>query len=212
MSQFMPEQQPTPGTPAVIKPSAETSQEDIALMQRVLGAAAANPTQIPEPLLAYILDWLQVSNLQIPIGQVFGFSQFTIQTKAGSFSPASITATTPSDPPEGAFTLDGLSKGRYFFLYGGRFGIPAGGHGDTIQLELRGSGANVATFDSHAILQNTWNGTTVLQSDIAVSTQGIALFDLADDSNSVSLKAWLANGVGGTLGDRFIASLRFANL
>lgn len=77
MSMFLPEQgQATPTGVTEFTPSSpQTTQEDVALMQRVLQAAAANPLMIPPDLMAYILDYIQTSRLIIPIGQVFGFTQ-----------------------------------------------------------------------------------------------------------------------------------------
>lgn len=75
---FLPEAQQTPSGVTEFTPSSPaTTQEDVALMQRVFQAAAANPLMVPPDLMAYILDYIQTSRIIIPIGQVFGFSQQT---------------------------------------------------------------------------------------------------------------------------------------
>jgi hypothetical protein len=56
--------------------SPQASQADIALMQRVLAAASQNPNLIPADFMSYVLDWIQTQRLEIPIGQVPGYSQF----------------------------------------------------------------------------------------------------------------------------------------
>lgn len=83
MSEFMPDD----GTPSQqtgvteFSPSSPaTTQEDVALMQRVFQAAAANPLMIPSDLMAYIFDYIQTGRLQIPIGQVFGYRTVSILT------------------------------------------------------------------------------------------------------------------------------------
>lgn len=78
MSMFMPENAggQTPGGVSSVTPAdPETTSEDVALMQRVLSAAARNPNLIPDSFMAYMLDWIQTQRLSIPIGQVFGFRQ-----------------------------------------------------------------------------------------------------------------------------------------
>lgn len=67
---------------AAINSNTQPTQEDIALMQRVFAAAAASPTQTPDALWSYVLDWIQVNNLQIPIGQVFGYQRIATQVVA----------------------------------------------------------------------------------------------------------------------------------
>ena len=54
----------------------EPTERDIEDMQRVLVAVAKRPTLVPEGFWAQLIDQIQVSNLQIPIGQVFGFTGF----------------------------------------------------------------------------------------------------------------------------------------
>ncbi len=96
MSQFLPESfnlspSASPLTPA----NAQATDSDIALMQRVLSAAAQRPNMIPDTFMAYVIDYIQANNLTIPISQVVGFtqSQKLLDNKAFT-APVSITATT----------------------------------------------------------------------------------------------------------------------
>jgi microcystin-dependent protein len=79
MSIFLPDgpnQSDAPSGVADITPAEpETTSADIALMQRVLAAASRNVNLIPSDFMAYIVDFIQTSRLQIPIGQVPGYSQ-----------------------------------------------------------------------------------------------------------------------------------------
>jgi hypothetical protein len=82
VSLFLPEgsgQQPQPGVASVTPANPETTGEDIALMQRVLSAASRNVNMIPTDFMAYLIDYVQTSNLQIPIGQVFGYQRIAPQ-------------------------------------------------------------------------------------------------------------------------------------
>lgn len=97
---FLPEgtqAQPADGVASITPANPETTSADIALMQRVLSAASRNPNLIPSDFMAYLIDFIQVSNLVIPIGQIFGFRRSSIGTTLSydEFSvPVSITATT----------------------------------------------------------------------------------------------------------------------
>lgn len=84
MSMFLPEQtQPTPDGVTQFTPSSPaTTQDDVALMQRVFQAAAANPLMLPPEFMAYIFDYIQTSRLQVPIGQVFGWQRVATQSVA----------------------------------------------------------------------------------------------------------------------------------
>jgi pyruvate/2-oxoglutarate dehydrogenase complex dihydrolipoamide acyltransferase (E2) component len=86
MSMFLPDGfDPTGGAGGSSAPTdfgtadPQTSTDDVALMQRVLAAAAQNPSLIPASFMGYVLDWLQINKLVIPVGQVFGFKAFSNQ-------------------------------------------------------------------------------------------------------------------------------------
>lgn len=81
MSQFMPEaQQPEPQQQKVdFAAPATDSSGDVALMQRIFRAAVQNPNLIPTDFMAYVLDYIQIARLEIPIGQVFGYERIATQ-------------------------------------------------------------------------------------------------------------------------------------
>jgi hypothetical protein len=214
MGQFLPEGMPEQAKVQIATAEPVTSGDDVALMQKVFAAAMKNPSLIPADFMAYLVDYMQTTRLNIPIGQVSGFTRFTPQVLHGAFSPTSFSNTTPGDPPNGAFTLTPLPSGRYFFIYGANLHVPAGGHGNTITMNLHYPPSSV--FDSAPLLQHTWDGATVLKSDVSIGAVGLALFDLIQASNDISLYVGLANAVppadAGQIGNRFIAAFRYANL
>jgi hypothetical protein len=131
MSMFLPD-----GAQGTVPPSGvtdfspatdEVTSSDIAIMQRVLSAAAQNPSMIPESFMAYVLDWLQINNLQIPIKQVFGYQDsvgsIVSEALAGQFVASSATGAGSSSgsPVTGAVgpAVSGLvSGGKYVVWYG----------------------------------------------------------------------------------------------
>lgn len=66
--------QPPSGVADITPANPETTSADIALMQRVLSAASRNVNLIPSDFMAYVVDFIQTSRLQIPIGQVPGYT------------------------------------------------------------------------------------------------------------------------------------------
>lgn len=115
MSMFLVEQkgQPQDGVSSITPSNPETTQEDVALMQRVLSAASRNPNLIPSDFMAYVADFMQTSRLEIPIGQVFGFQKFvstqvSIFTDSGQSLSGTGTSTTPGPSvsvPEGKYIV-----------------------------------------------------------------------------------------------------------
>ena len=116
MSQFLPDgpyqTQPPSGVAEIAPPDPETTSTDIALMQRVFSAAVRNVNLIPSDFIAYIIDVIQTSRLQIPIGQVFGFEQFEVQTSSGTSSFSGVLAPGASASGSGP-ALTGLPPGKY---------------------------------------------------------------------------------------------------
>lgn len=119
MGMFLPEQtQPAPSGVSEFTPgSPATTQDDVALMQRVFQAAAANPLMLPTDFMSYVLDYVQTSRLIIPIGQVFGFIQYApgftkIETQESTTSTLFVDLSTVG--PE----VDGLADGQFIALWG----------------------------------------------------------------------------------------------
>lgn len=136
MSMFLPDgvsqTQPQSGATDFTPSDAETTSADIALMQRVLSAASRNVNLIPSDFMAYIVDFIQTSRLQIPIGQVFGFSQFTAQAATNSGINGTVAAGSTASGP--GPSLSGLSAGKYVVFAGADMSTQFANIGATLAL------------------------------------------------------------------------------
>lgn len=126
MSQFMPETQATPQLPD-FKPQVDspTLSGDVALMQRIFSAAVANPSQIPSDFLAYVVDYIQTQRLNIPIGQVIGYSG-TIPQLSDVQTAETTSSTSYTDLATVGPELDGLNDGIYLVYVGAYIAFGAG--------------------------------------------------------------------------------------
>ena len=204
MSSFMTESQPSAPS------SAQTStQEDIALMQRVLRAAAQNPNLIPDIFMPYVVDFVQTSRLQIPIGQVPGFAQFTPTFLRTPKTPVSITATSASALPDTDFRLTGLPDGRYVILFGANMEITSvGAIGNYLTLTLSGS---PGAFNDGGSLTTVVHTALGIESLAGISTW-IASNAALGGSNFLQLLAFITGSPTALIGDRWVLALRYANL
>lgn len=167
-------------------------------MQRVFNAAAANPLMIPPDLMSYILDYIQTSRLQIPIGQVPGFVQFTAQVASPIATNESTASTSYTDLATVGPSLEGLPDGSYLVLFGAYGRVSAATGGTRMSIDVNGAGAT----DSDAV---AWNITD------AVSTSSFFTTRIMDGSNSMIAKYRADSPLTGTFADRRLLALRFAN-
>lgn len=116
---------PPSGVADITPADPETTQADIALMQRVLSAASRNPNLIPADFMSYIVDFIQISRLQIPIGQVPGYSR-QVASSASYYAGASTLASTGSNVLMPLNTQVFGSTG--FSLSGNRIVLPKAGY------------------------------------------------------------------------------------
>jgi hypothetical protein len=189
MGQLLPE--------AMSPMSSQVSENDIELMTRVFGAAAARPQMIPSALMAYIIDYIQVSKFTIPVGQLTGFSQFTAQenfinaTQTRSSSAYGDLATVG---PE----IDGLSDGNYLFLFGANL-FSSGGNNADCSVAINGvAGTGLLTTQA----------TTAIPGASAV-VQRLS----SGGGNSVKLVYRSANNsTPASFAQRWLVVLRYANL
>lgn len=201
MSLFLPDGFDSSNTPtgaSEFSPgSQQTTQEDVALMQRVLNAAAANPLMIPPDLMSYILDYIQTSRLSIPIGQVFGFSQFTAQFDLVGTTAESTASGSYVDLATVGPTLDGLPDGRYILLYGALMDISI----DTGTAYMSPSVNGVTPSNDDAVETSSTSFTSLM----TVRPKDLR----AGGSNSVVMQYAATNT--GRYVSRWILALRFAN-
>lgn len=205
MSEFLPDD----GTPSQqtgvteFSPSSPaTTQEDVALMQRVFQAAAANPLMIPSDLMAYIFDYIQTGRLQVPIGQVFGFQKF-LSTQVATYpsdflgGSESTTSTAYTDLATVGPTLTGLPAGKYVVFIRGVGDVDAAGHAGYMSISVNGSSPS----DDDAIWVQTAN---------FVTGTSFSLQTLSQASNQIVAKYRAASGTV-FFQDRFMVALRYDN-
>lgn len=205
MSMFLPEsagQPPAGGVTSVTPANPQTTQEDIALMQRVLSAAARNPNLIPADFMAYILDYIQTSRLQIPIGQVFGFTQFTAQQDVvGLGSAESTSSATYVDLATVGPSLTGLPDGQYIIIFGCDAHNSATGVGSIMSLSING----VAAVDTDSCqMPDQTKDTSMARAVVKTLSNGGA--------NSVIAKYREGYAAGtATFTHRWLIALKYAN-
>lgn len=199
MSMFMPEGSGAPpqdGVSSITPANSETTTADIALMQRILAAAARNPGLIPADFMAYVLDWLQVNNLQIPIGQVFGYNRTTAKSAVVHTNEAR-TSSTFGDLATPGPTLNGLGAGTFLVIWGSdAAGNPGVSNAEMIVQDGNGIGTN----NGNVALTSVASATSVVSVDtITLSSGGLLTTKYRSSDNTYSCQ-W--NG-------RFLIALRF---
>lgn len=200
MSMFLSE--PKGSSQSSISPAnPQASDQDVALMQRVLGAASSRPDLIPEKFMAYVVDFIQTSNLMIPIGQIFGFSQFMFQAAPTVGTNESTAAVYPSfvDLATVGPTLSGIPNGNYVFLFGCQAKNTVG-DGALMGVSVNGSTPNNTT----SAATNMTGYTQIMRASSAALSAG---------NNTVTAKYSAGSG-GGTsnFSLRFLYALKYANL
>lgn len=201
MSMFLPENAMSPsngGVTSVTPATTETTTEDVALMQRVFAAGSRNPNLIPQDFLAYVLDWIQTQRLTIPIGQVFGFSGFTVQSSdfVGAFESTASTAYADLTTVGPTLTL---GDGRYLLLLSADIDTDAAGHEAHMSYAINGASQG----DTPSVQCREPNFVSCMRpSLIALKTGG---------DNSIVAKYRAATGIG-FFGNRQMFALKYANL
>ena len=190
----------TPGQSLSLSPlevfSGQASPEDLDNMVRVFAAAANRPDLIPQTFLAYFVDYIQTSNIQIAVSQITG--QTLSLTPAGSVTAAqSITATAYGDLGTVGPELTGLTSGRYALLYGAQASISATVDEALMSIAINGG----APSDNDAAVTANTN----LASIFALSLQ-----TLTAQSNTIESKYRVTGGTG-TFGQRQLIAIRYAN-
>lgn len=89
------------------------SSEERAQVQRFLNF----PEEFPKVFKSWLLDFIAVNGLAIPISQISGFSQFTARSSE-VFATESVTGASYGNIASVGPTLSGLSDGQWIFWYG----------------------------------------------------------------------------------------------
>lgn len=188
------------GVSQITPANPQVTDEDIALMERVFSAAAARPNAVPETFMAYVLDFIQTNNLILPIGQIFGFSQFTAQASTSITVSETSSATAYGNLSTDGPTLSSLPDGQYVVF---------------VTAWAASSNATYAAYTSVSV-----NGAAPSDNDAAISdtqtfqsVQGVSLQTLSNlGDNSLKMQYKVANGAAtGSWSNRRILALKFSN-
>ena len=175
----------------------EPTERDIEDMQRVLVAVAKRPTLVPEGFWAQLIDQIQVSNLQIPVGQIFGFSQTPPQANKVETLQAT-TSTSYTDLTTVGPELTGLPDGQYLVMYGAWADLSA--TGPTMYLSPSYNSATPSDDDA-----------AINSSDLTQSIQMTMTKTLTNGGNNSIRVQYRTTGGTATYIHRWLVAWRVAN-
>lgn len=203
MSMFLPEGLKTPqassGVADVTPPDPDTTSADIALMQRVLSAASRNPNLIPPDFMSYLFDYIQTQRLEVPIGQVFGFTGYTAQTAARVNAQETAPTTSYGDLTTVGPSLNGLADGQYLLLFGCNFTC----NGIAGYMSIQPNSTPAADADAAGFLATSATQDNGLSAVTKVLRNG--------GSNSVTAKYRAGSSGVATFSSRWLVAIKFAN-
>lgn len=198
MSVFLPEGYDAPASDKLVQPSAAPlSDQEKDLIRRLF----SKPELIPERFLSYIVDYLAVNQPQIPISNIFGFSQFTAKEGNTISSPTETTTSTSyTDLPTVGPTITGLPDGKYVIFFGNTSSTSSSSAQATTSVKVN----SIEASDTDMLL----NGSTV-----TVPVSRAILKTLSNGGNNTLAMRYKVFTAGtGSFRDRWMIALRYANL
>lgn len=161
--------------------------------QQQLLAALANPLfNVPKEFVTYMIDRVATSGLNIPIGQIIGFEQFTFQFAydATLYQTASSTFQNPGP------IIHGVSPGRYIIFWGA---------------QAAGSAATIATMDA-GVNSVSLGGSAATKSSSLTSVMAAVPADVADVNSDITPLYKSSDGATTcSWQGRFVLLIRYAN-
>lgn len=165
-------------------------------------AAMQNPLlYIPKTFETWMTDRVAVAGLDIPIGQIVGFTQYTAQFD--SKQDASIETTTSATYTDLATvgpTLSGIPDGKYVFVYGCSMKISAASSGAEMTIQVN---STVPSTDADA---------AETQQTQFTSAASFALKTLSSGGNNTVTAKYRASSGTGSFYRRRLIGLRIGNL
>lgn len=162
-------------------------------------AALADPMfNVPKDFLTWILDKVAVSGLNLPIGQIVGFSQFVIQEATEIGGNETTTSGSYTDLATVGPTLSGLPDGKYALFFGATVSSSSSGISAYMGLELNGTGPTTSTQ-------------LISSAAVPVQAMRVSVATLSSGNNDVTVKYKTDLGVTGTYGNRYLYALKIAN-
>lgn len=183
----------------------KATDSDFALAGRLVAALVARPQQLLGPLMSYIVDAIQVSNLVIPISQIVGTQNLVDDTTAAALAArhvgiataegeVSVTSTS-LDTFSGAPAITSLDDGTWAVVFGAAANGDDAASGSSVLLAARTNGASdSATAESQ--IQGLYSSiargvtTTLSAGDGANSIALVAKTTIAGHTSKVR-EAWI---------------------
>lgn len=156
-----------------------------------------DPLGFPEEYKGWLPEWITQAGIDIPIGQVIGFSTFAAQFAAVATQENS-TSTTYGDIATVGPTLSGLGPGRYILFYGSSYGSAQEGFYSPMV-------NSTEAVDADA-LQTLTTSAENIPGAFAV------LKDLDQDSNTVQMRYRIGSAGAGAFKKRWLIALKYSNL
>lgn len=148
---------------------------------------------LPPAFMDYTVQYNALNGLPIPVSQLTGFSQFTVNS-ATVVTLESTTSLTYTDLATPGPTLSGLAAGHYVILVG------------AVARDAGGNGAFIAPSTG----ADAEGGET--QSTGFSSIIGVSVHSFSSSSSSVSAKYRTNGGTSCSFLNRWILALKYANL
>jgi hypothetical protein len=200
VSSFTPEGYTAPSPNVTPSVAVEQTQKDVAEMQRVLKTAAKYPQLMPQEFQALVIDMLQVSNLTIPISQVFGFTQFIARSER-VLTGETTTSTSYTDLATVGPTLTGVPPGKYIVLVSAYMFNSVGAF---VQYMSPSFNSSTPVDDEGALLSVPAADTT------AATVMGFSVKTFTTENNEIKAK-YKVNGGTGAFYYRSLLALKVAN-
>ena len=173
---------------------------EVDLFQRAL----ASPLQsIPKEFETWLVDRIAVLLPLIPIGQIVGFTQFTLQTATPvGTSLQTTTSTTYTNLSSSGPELTGLPNGRYALFFGALSNVTSAGHVAYMAPSVNGSTPSDDESAQSAVVSTAAAGVSRM---VEVVLDG-------DGNNTVTMKYRSSIGSSSAgFNYRWLSALRIAN-
>jgi hypothetical protein len=167
--------------------------------QQQLIAALQDPLfNVPKIFETWMIDRVAVAGFSLPIGQVIGFHQFTMQAATEIQTSQSTTSGTYTDLATVGPTLSNLPDGQYVFFFGAT--VTSGTSGISVYMGLQ---LNATTPGSATQLIST-SAQTLQATRVSIGT-------LTEGANTVTAKYRTDLAATGTFSNRYLYALKVAN-
>ncbi len=163
-----------------------------------------DPLGLPQTFMDYTVQYAAMNPLPIPITQVTGFTQFTVQPVAAVNTQENTLSATYTDLATVGPVLTGIPDGKYLILFGCNIIAFTTNFGSYASVKVNATEAIDA--DSIYTSFNAFAGLTGIGASRAI-TKSLA----NGGSNTLTMRYRVDNGGTGGWGRRWILALKYAN-